>query len=106
MHGFLAAWGAPENPPGSAMSGMDHSQMSGMSGMMTEAQMQQLGQARGAAFDRMFLQMMIEHHKGAIEMARTELGSGQNPQAKQLAQTIIDAQQSEITEMQQLLTSD
>ncbi len=105
MRGFLAAWGAPENPHGGGMSGVGHSQISGMTGMMTEAQMRQLGHARGAAFDRTFLQMMIEHHKGAVEMARTELGSGQNPQAKQLAQTIIDAQQSEIAEMQQLLTT-
>ncbi|MBW0102963.1 DUF305 domain-containing protein [Pseudonocardia sp. KRD291] len=103
MRGFLAAWGAPENAGGD-IPGMDHSQ-SGMSGMMTDAQMQQLGQARGAAFDKMFLQMMIQHHQGAVQMARTELTSGQNPQAKTLAQTIIDAQQSEIAEMQQLLTS-
>lgn len=104
MRGFLAAWGAPDNA-GGAMPGMDHSQMGGMSGMMSDAQMQQLGQARGAAFDKMFLQMMIAHHKGAVQMAQTELASGQNPQAKTLAQNIIDAQQAEITEMQQLLTS-
>ena len=103
MRGFLAAWGAPENT-GGAMPGMNHSQMGGMSGMMTDAQMQQLGQARGAAFDQMFLQMMIEHHTGAIEMARTELATGQNPEAKNLAQTIINAQQAEITEMRGLLT--
>ncbi len=107
MRGFLAAWGATESP-GGGMPGMDHSMpggMTGMTGMMTDAQMAQLGQARGAAFDRMFLQMMIEHHKGAIEMSRTELSTGQNPQARQLAQTIIDAQQTEIAEMQRLLTS-
>ncbi len=102
MRGFLAAWGAPEN---GGMPGMSQGQMGGMSGMMTDAQMQQLGQARGAAFDKMFLQMMIEHHTGAIEMARAELTNGQNPEAKQLAQKIIDAQQAEITEMQQMLTS-
>lgn len=102
MRGFLAAWGAPES---GGMPGMGQGQMGGMSGMMTDAQMQQLGQARGAAFDKMFLQMMIEHHTGAIEMARAELTNGQNPEAKQLAQKIIDAQQAEITEMQQMLTS-
>lgn len=100
MRGFLAAWGAPEGAP---MAGMDNGGMPGMSGMMTGAQMQQLAQARGAAFDRMFLQMMIEHHKGAVQMARTELASGQNPEAKALAQEIIDAQQAEISEMESLL---
>jgi uncharacterized protein (DUF305 family) len=52
----------------------------------------------------MFLQMMIGHHKGAIEMARTELRDGVNPDAKALAQKIIDGQQAEITTMEQLLT--
>lgn len=98
MRGFLTAWSVPESPGG--MAGM-----SGMSGMMTDAQMQQLGQATGAAFDRMFLQMMTEHHKGAIQMAQTELASGQNPEAKALAQKIIADQQAEIAEMQRLLTS-
>ena len=49
--------------------------------------------------------MMIGHHTGAVQMAQTELAAGQNPEAKALAQTIIDAQQSEITEMQGLLNS-
>ncbi len=114
MRDFLAAWGEPET--GSAgMSGMDHGTQSGsttgppmpheMNGMMTDQQMTQLGQASGTDFDRMFLQMMTEHHKGAIDMARTELAQGQNSDAKALAQKIIDAQQTEITEMQQLLST-
>ena len=49
--------------------------------MMTSEQMHGLQKATGAAFDRMFLQMMIIHHEGAITMARTELSDGQNPQA-------------------------
>ncbi|MCA1694355.1 MAG: DUF305 domain-containing protein, partial [Actinobacteria bacterium] len=72
-------------------------------GMMSGGEMQQLGQATGAAFDRMFLQMMISHHKGAVMMAKGELNSGQNLDARQLAQRIIDAQQREITEMRTLL---
>ena len=47
---------------------------------------------------------MTEHHQGAIDMPRTEVTDGQNPDAKALAQKIIDAQQGEITEMQGLLT--
>jgi uncharacterized protein (DUF305 family) len=76
-----------------------------MPGMMSDQQMKQLQAASGAAFDRMWLQMMIEHHTGAIEMARTELSSGTNAEAKDLAQNVVDAQQSEITTMKQLLTS-
>ena len=72
--------------------------------MMTPDQMDQLGQADGAGFDRLFLQLMTEHHRGAIEMAQTELAQGADPRATQLAQTIIDTQRPEITEMETLLT--
>ena len=45
---------------------------------------------KGAAFDTLWLQSMIGHHQGAIEMAKAELANGQNVDAKQLAQNIID----------------
>jgi uncharacterized protein (DUF305 family) len=73
--------------------------------MMSDQQMQQLEQASGAEFDRLFLQRMTEHHNGAIAMANTELATGQNPEAKALAQQIVDAQQAEIGEMQGLLAA-
>jgi uncharacterized protein (DUF305 family) len=94
MRGWLEDWGQ-EMPEG-----MDHE---GTSGMMSEDDMTALEDASGAEFDEMFLMMMIEHHEGAIEQAETELDDGQNPEAKELAQTIIDAQQAEIEEMQGIL---
>ena len=51
----------------------------------------------------MFLEMMIAHHEGAVQMAQTELADGINPEARALAQKIIDAQQAEIGQMRQLL---
>jgi uncharacterized protein (DUF305 family) len=93
---LLDAWGVRE------MSGMDHSSMSGH-GMMTDDQMTQLEQATGAGFDRMWLQMMIEHHEGAVTMAKAEVEQGSNPEAKALAQQVVDAQVAEITEMQGML---
>jgi uncharacterized protein (DUF305 family) len=104
LRGFLAAWGQPEAPAGTDHAGMGHSSTGG-SGMTTDAQMQQLEQARGADFDRMFLQMMTAHHEGAVEMARTELAGGRNPEAKALAQKIIDEQQAEIATMANLLST-
>ncbi|SFO62034.1 Uncharacterized conserved protein, DUF305 family [Pseudonocardia ammonioxydans] len=102
MRGFLAAWGAPES---GGMHGMDHGGMDhgDMAGMMTPEQMRQLEQAGGAEFDRMFLEMMIAHHEGAVQMAQTELAGGVNPEARALAQEIVDAQETEITEMRGLL---
>lgn len=110
MQGFLQAWGLPAAPT-ATMGGRDHGMggemnggaMSGMPGMMSGQQMQQLDAASGPAFDRMFLQMMIQHHQGAVQMAQTELRDGQNPEAKALAQRIITAQQAEIAQMQTML---
>lgn len=113
MRSFLTAWGAPES---GGMPGMDHDGMGhgtgsgtagtdhgGMAGMMTAEQMQQLEQGRGVEFDRIWLQMMIAHHEGAVQMAQTELRDGANPEARALAQKIIDAQQAEISQMKQML---
>lgn len=92
MRGFLAEWG--EDPPEGTTDGM---------GMMGGDQMAQLGSAEGAAFDRLFLEQMTEHHTGAIEMARTEIEDGEDEQAIELARTIEEAQAAEVDEMEGLL---
>lgn len=100
MTTLLARAGQPA--PDSGAGHMDHG--SGrMSGMMSEEQMTELGGKNGAEFDTMWLTMMIDHHEGAVDMAETELSDGQNPETKNMATAIIDAQQSEITTMQDLL---
>ena len=58
----------------------------------------------GAAFDREFLTRMTAHHQDAVVMSRSQLAQGSNPQAKQMAQEIINAQQAEIAEMQKLIS--
>lgn len=50
-----------------------------------------------------FIKMMLAHHKGAVDMAEVELQYGKDPEARKLAETIISAQQKEITEMQDWL---
>jgi len=106
MSGWLEAWGEEVPDLGDDMSGMDHD-MSGMDdsmpGMMSEADMQGLADSSGAAFDRMWLTMMIEHHEGAISMAETELSDGESAEAKSLADDIIEGQRAEVTTMQGLL---
>ncbi|NUT49545.1 MAG: DUF305 domain-containing protein [Saccharothrix sp.] len=98
MTGWLNSWGAQVHTKD--MPGMDHG--SGMPGM-SAADMDMLKQAKDARFDKIFLEMMIGHHQGAIDMSNTELEQGSNADAKKLAQQIIDAQQAEITEMQGLV---
>ena len=97
MQTWLTTWGA-------GMSGMPGMAHEPMPGMMSDADLKKLEGAKGAEFDKMWLDMMIKHHQGAVDMAGTELSKGSNADAKALAQKIIDGQQAEITEMQGLLT--
>lgn len=102
MNSWLAAWGAPTVAPGDGgMSGMNHGSMG--SGMMSQEDMAALEKASGPDASRLFLEQMIQHHEGAIAMAKTELDQGQNPDALALAQRIVDAQTAEIAEMKAML---
>lgn len=92
MQSWLETWGEPS--PGE----MNHGD-----GMMSADDMAALEAAEGEEASRLFLEQMIVHHQGAIDMAETELEDGINPDALELAQTIIDAQTAEIATMQELL---
>ncbi|MEZ0052474.1 uncharacterized protein (DUF305 family) [Mycobacterium sp. MAA66] len=94
MTTLLAGFGKP-----APSATMNHS----MPGLMTSQQMTALEGLTGPAFDKMWLQMMVEHHQGAITMADDELKNGTNPDAKAMAQAIVTAQQGEITKMQGML---
>ena len=104
MNEWLTAWGQAAPMPSmgmeSSMPGMDHGSMPGE---MTEEDMKKLSSAKGAAFDKQFLTMMISHHEGAVQMAQQEVAQGSNPDAKALAQKIVTDQQAEITRMKSLL---
>ena len=99
MNAMLEAWG---EEPGD-MGGMDHG--SGMGGMMSEEDMAALEEAQGTEAAQLYLEQMITHHEGAVEMAQEQLDSGANPEALQLAQQIIDAQEAEIAQMEDMLTN-
>ncbi|MPZ67155.1 MAG: DUF305 domain-containing protein [Pseudonocardiaceae bacterium] len=101
MTSLLEEFGA--DVPSTGMGGMDHSSMGGMQGMMSPQQMEGLEQLSGREFDQAFLQMMIEHHQGAITSSETVLQEGQNPAVDDLAGQIIEAQQAEIEEMSAML---
>ncbi|MBC7303425.1 MAG: DUF305 domain-containing protein [Nocardia sp.] len=74
-----------------------------MPGMMTDEQMSSLDAANGADFDKQWLEMMIDHHEGAVGMAQTELDSGVDPESRQLATKIIADQEAEIATMRGML---
>ena len=73
-----------------------------MMGMLDESEMAELSAATGEAFDQLFLKGMIEHHKGAIQMAEMVVGSA-NSTVSDLAKSIISSQTAEIDFMETLL---
>ena len=118
MADWLTKWGeeVPETMRDHVNSGHDMGDMSDtmdemehgdgeMPGMMTAEAMDALENASDAEFQDMWLQMMIEHHEGAIEMAKTEQSDGRFKDAVDLAEQIVDTQQQEIDTMNGLLDS-
>jgi uncharacterized protein (DUF305 family) len=73
-----------------------------MDGMLSEEEMDELRSARGIDFDRLFLEGMIKHHEGAIEMA-DDVDDSKNPDVAKLAQSILIAQRAEIELMKEML---
>lgn len=106
MSGWLEEWDQPVpdtsgmGPMGGDMD-MDH--MGDMVGAMSEEALAELEGAEGTVFERMWLQMMIEHHEGAIEMAEVELDEGEHAGAMDLARSIIESQRAEIELMESML---
>jgi uncharacterized protein (DUF305 family) len=99
MTAWLEEWGIPVMPMDEAMS--EHGGH-GMSGMLTDDQMQQLADANGPEFDRLFAEFMILHHEGAIDMAEDVVDS-KDPRVAALAAAIIKTQADEIAHMQGFL---
>jgi uncharacterized protein (DUF305 family) len=74
----------------------------GMGGMLSEDEMTALENATGAEFERLYLEGMIEHHEGAIQMAQMILDS-ENPEVKELGEAIVESQTAEIEQMKEML---
>ena len=105
MHTWLQAWGEPPAPEDD-MADMGHGDMGTtmqMEGMTQQEAMAELESHSGQEFDRRFLELMIEHHRGAILMAEGALAEGQDPQAQELAQQVVADQEAEIDVMEQML---
>jgi uncharacterized protein (DUF305 family) len=99
MKGWREQWfpAKPVTPTIMGMPGMESS-MRGMD----PRHMQEL---KGDAYDRMYVDMMIPHHQGAIVMAEDALTKSQRPEIRKLAQDIIDAQSAEIDMMKRWKSS-
>ena len=113
MTDWLTAWGedVPETVrdhanAGHDMEGMDDGDMgqAEVPGMMSADDMATLADASDEDFQDLWLEMMVEHHQGAIQMAETEEADGQYAPAVELARNIQESQTAEIEKMQALLS--
>lgn len=88
------------------MSGHEHEML--MPGMLTDQQIKKLDQARGPAFDRLFLTSMIQHHRGAVTMVKDlfdSYGAGQDELVFKFASDVGVDQSTEIERMERMLVS-
>jgi uncharacterized protein (DUF305 family) len=99
----------PEARPGGMkmmMNGHEHEML--MPGMLTEAQMKELDEAKGAEFDRLFLTYMIQHHRGAVSMVKDLFGTNgaaQDETVFKFANDVNVDQSTEIARMETMLAA-
>jgi uncharacterized protein (DUF305 family) len=102
MERWLKDRGAPLPDPHAQHTGT----MKLMPGMLTTEEMARLAAANGDAFDRLFLEFMIKHHQGAVQMVEglfATSGAGQESSVFAFASDVVDDQQAEMSRMAALL---
>ncbi|WP_407675971.1 DUF305 domain-containing protein [Peterkaempfera bronchialis] len=111
MTGWLDQWGLTQTSKAKPMAwmqmGHDYQAHDGslMPGMATNADLDRLRTADAKTAEVLFLQLMIEHHKGGVAMADGYLGLSHNAVEKRLAETMVVGQMSEIKLMTDMLTA-
>lgn len=130
MYGWLAAWKLPQTstrPPMAWMgarpgtgdgSSMGHqmgqpgdpgqgraTSLATMPGMATTGEVQRLAELPDRQAQRLFLTLMIRHHRGGVVMARAAADRASQPVVRELARSIVASQRAEITAMQQMLAA-
>jgi uncharacterized protein (DUF305 family) len=90
MESWLVEWDSP-------MAGVDHG------GMMSHGDLDDLADATGAEAEELFLEQMIEHHEDAVVMANQVIRNGENPDVRELGESIRESQTAEIELMKSML---
>jgi uncharacterized protein (DUF305 family) len=106
LYGWLAAWGLGQlgsQPPMTWMGHTGQGMGALMPGMATPEQMSALSAAAGVEAERVFLTLMIAHHRGALEMAEAVLGRSEHPVVLAFARAVLLSQRSEIDLMTTML---
>lgn len=122
MYGWLAEWGLPQAGPEPSMTWMTRPAADGethdghdsgvgavhepgepMPGLATPEQIAGLRALEGVEAEREFLELMIAHHRGAVDMAEAVLARSSYPVVVSLAEAIVRSQESEIGLMEDML---
>ncbi len=116
MAGWLETWRLPQassRPPMAWAEGHGHGSAEGqdtdatgleaMPGWVSAEDRARLDAAEGVEAERLFLQLMIPHHLGGVEMAEMAVDTAQAPQVQALARSIIRSQEAEITVLEDML---
>ncbi|MEV4629356.1 DUF305 domain-containing protein [Micromonospora sp. NPDC049523] len=101
MNAWLESWDQPRVDPADPATARVHSGEG--HGMLTEAQLAELAAAQGPAADRLYLTRMIEHHLGAIAMAKGAVSAGRNAYVRNLAKHVVNEQGAENEAMRRLI---
>lgn len=124
MYGWLAEWGLPQAGPEPSMTWMTrpaddgashdghgsgdggaHKPGEPMPGLATSEQIAELRSLEGVEAERLFLELMIAHHRGAVDMAEAVLARSDYPVVVSLAESIVRSQESEIGLMEDMLAA-
>jgi uncharacterized protein (DUF305 family) len=121
MAGWLSTWGLPaaasdvpmawmtgdhaHPTSGTAAAGSGATGYAAMPGWVSREDLARLTAATGADADRLFLQLMIPHHRGGVEMAEYAAEHARRPQVVALARTIVTSQERELTVLQDMLAA-
>ncbi|APH02264.1 DUF305 domain-containing protein [Janibacter indicus] len=105
MSTTLRSWGEKvpieaSNPGGSGHGA--HADHAGMPGMATRAQLDELRRAKGADVDRLYLDLMVTHHEGALEMCKTLGKKGSDERTGELGDDIHVTQTKQIAQMKDM----
>jgi uncharacterized protein (DUF305 family) len=109
MRGWLDIWGRPPTSVEPPMGWMGHEDVAGavvtMPGMASDDEIAALTAAHGAEAERLFLELMIRHHRGGVQMASYAADHAEDSIVRTLARGMVEAQTAEIAQLEELLTT-
>jgi uncharacterized protein (DUF305 family) len=97
-HGGMGKDGSGEGEKNTVMEGTEHSKMDSGSGGMASGMLME----NGRYSDERFIDAMVPHHRGAVEMAEVALENAEHGEVRRLSEDIVSAQEAEIEELKKI----